>query len=195
MLDVAITGKREPVMPSDPSGSIKTKRLLLRRARWGDLDDIHAVMSSPAAMRYWSRLPHDNVDVTRAWFPGALLSADDPNMDERVIELNGRVIGYMGIWKMPEFGFIFHPDAWGVGYATEAAQAIIPELFRAHAIDRITADVDPRNVASIRLLQKLGFVESGRAERTFLLGEEWCDSVYLDLHKAAHQHRLPSSTQ
>lgn len=193
----ADTGKREPVMTSDPSGTIRTKRLLLRRAGWGDLDDIHAVMSSSDAMRYWSRLPHENLDVTRAWFPGALLSADDPNMDERVIELNGRVIGYMGIWKMPEFGFILHPDVWGAGYATEAAEAIIPQLFRAHAIDHITADVDPRNIASTRLLHKLGFLETGRAERTFLLGEEWCDSVYLALHRAvvsqfpAHDQRDP----
>lgn len=170
-------------MTSDPSGVIRTKRLLLRRASWGDLDDIHALMSSPDAMRYWSRLPHENLDITRAWFPGALLNTDDPNMDERVIELHGRVIGYMGIWKMPEFGFILHPDAWGAGYATEAAQATISELFGAHAIDRITADVDPRNTASLRLLHKLGFVKTGRAKRTFLLGDEWCDSVYLALFR------------
>ncbi|HEY8594400.1 MAG TPA: GNAT family N-acetyltransferase [Devosiaceae bacterium] len=170
-------------MTSDPSDTIKTKRLLLRRARWDDLDDIHAVMSSPDAMRYWSRLPHVNLEVTRAWFPGALLNFDDPGMDERVVELQGRVVGYMGIWKMPEFGFILHPDAWGTGYATEAAQAMIPELFRAHPIDRITADVDPRNIASLRMLHKLGFVETGRAKRTFLLGDEWCDSVYLGLYR------------
>ena len=48
----ADTGKREPVMTSDPSGTIRTKRLLLRRAGWGDLDDIHSAMiaSSRAAV-------------------------------------------------------------------------------------------------------------------------------------------------
>ena len=170
-------------MTSDPSGIIITRRLVLRRARWGDLDDIHAVMSSPDAMRYWSRLPHENLDVTRAWFPGALLNASGPNIDERVIELHGRVIGYMGIWKMPEFGFILHPDAWGAGYATEAAEAIIPDLFETHEINRITADVDPRNAASLRLLHKLGFNETGKAKRTFLLDDEWCDSIYLSLER------------
>lgn len=133
-------------------------------------------------MRYWSRLPHADLEVTRAWLPEALLRFDDPGMDERVVELHGRVIGYMGIWKMPEFGFILHPDAWGEGYATEAAEAIIPELFRAHAIERITADVDPRNTASLRLLHKLGFIKTGEARRTFLLGDEWCDSIYLSLY-------------
>ena len=67
---------------------IQTDRLQLRRATWEDLDDIHRVMSSPAAMQYWSRSPHENIDVTRAWFPDALLRHEDPDMDERVIEFN-----------------------------------------------------------------------------------------------------------
>mgnify|MGYP003347797219 CR=1 FL=1 len=42
-------------------------------------------------------------------------------------------------------------------------------------------DVDPRNKASIRLLERLGFAETHRAARTWLVGEEWCDSVYFAL--------------
>ena len=74
-----------------------------------------------------------------------------------------------------------HPEYWGRGIATEAARAFIDYAFEARAVDQLTADVDPRNSASLRVLAKLGFVETGRAERTFLLGEEWCDSVYLAL--------------
>jgi len=43
----------------------------------------------------------------------------------------------------------------------------------------LTADVDPRNAASLRLLARLGFVETGRAQRTFRWRDEWCDSIYL----------------
>lgn len=162
---------------------IRTKRLLLRRAAWSDLTDIHAVMSAPAAMRYWSTLPHQTLEVTRDWFAEALLDFDNPNMDERVIELEGHVVGYMGIWNMPEFGFILHPEAWGKGIATEAARALIPNYFATYDIERLTADVDPRNTVSLHLLHKLGFVKVGSAERTFLLGEEWCDSLYLELQR------------
>jgi Acetyltransferases, including N-acetylases of ribosomal proteins len=172
-------------MQSDRFGTITTRRLLLRRATWHDLEDIHSVMSDPDAMRFWSRLPHATLEETRTWFPGALLQFDNPNMDERVIVLSGRVVGYMGIWNMPEFGFILHHDFWGSGYATEAAEAIIPKLFSDHPIEHLTADVDPRNSASLRLLHKLGFVITGRAEGTFLVGDEWCDSVYLELSRAA----------
>lgn len=160
---------------------LRTPRLLLRRASWDDLEDLHAVMSAPAAMRYWSRLPHATIEETRAWFAPALLDFDNPAMDERVIEFEGRAVGYMGIWKMPEFGFILSPRVWGRGLATEAARALVPHLFASHAIDRLTADVDPRNAASLHLLRKLGFQETGFAERTFRLGDEWCDSIYLAL--------------
>lgn len=164
---------------------ITTARLCLRRADWSDLEGIHAVMSAPEAMRYWSRLPHENLEVTRAWFASALMDFANPHMDEWIVEIDGWVAGYMGIWKMPEFGFILHPAAWGKGIASEAAQALIPHFFATHAIDQLTADVDPRNVASLKLLRKLGFVTTGSAKRTFLLGDEWCDSVFLALPRAA----------
>lgn len=173
---------------------IRTSRLLLRRASWDDLDDIHQVMSSPAAMRYWSRLPHANLDVTREWFPSALLDVDNPAMDEWVIEFEARAIGYMGIWKMPEFGFILNPDVWGRGLATEAAEALIPDLFGRHELEALTADVDPRNSASLRLLKRLGFAETGFASRTFLLGDEWCDSVFLTLPRPASGRAAASDT-
>ena len=173
------------------SRTITTKRLLLRRATWDDLESIHAVMSAPEAMRYWSRLPHEDLAVTRAWFAGALMDFDNPSMDEWVVEIDGWVAGYMGIWRMPEFGFILHPAAWGKGIATEAAQALIPHFFATHALDRLTADVDPRNIASLMLLRKLGFVTTGSAKGTFLLGDEWCDSVFLALSRAAYVRTSP----
>jgi ribosomal-protein-alanine N-acetyltransferase len=173
---------------------IRTSRLLLRRASWDDLDDIHQVMSSQAAMRYWSRLPHASPDVTREWFPSALLDVDNPAMDEWVLEFEARAIGYMGIWKMPEFGFILNPEVWGRGLATEAAEAVIPYLFGRHDLAALTADVGPRNSASLRLLKKLGFAETGFARRTFLLGDEWCDSIFLALPRPAFRRATAPDT-
>jgi RimJ/RimL family protein N-acetyltransferase len=98
-----------------------------------------------------------------------------------VIERQGRVIGKAGCWRLPEIGYILHPDYWGRGFAREALEAIIPRMFETHPIDAIVAEVDPRNGASLGLLARLGFAETGRAARTLKVGEEWCDSVYLSL--------------
>lgn len=97
----------------------------------------------------------------------------------------GDVIGNVGAGRPPDFGFILHPDVWGRGFATEASAAFIDHALRATRIDLLTADVDPRNTASLHVLAGLGFVKTGRAENTFLLGDEWCHSVYLELSRPA----------
>ncbi len=67
----------------------------------------------------------------------------------------------------------------------EAVSAVIERAFARFDIPEIVADVDPRNQASLALLKHLGFHQSGYAHRTFQLGDEWCDSVYLALKRPA----------
>ena len=145
-----------------------------------DLEAFFAIMSDPVAMRYWSTLPHADIEVTRLWLE-QMLARVDAGSEPFVIEFEGRAIGEVGAGKLPEFGFMLHPSYWGRGIATEAARAFIAYAFETTSTDRLTADVDPRNAASLGVLRNLGFTVTGTAEKTFLLGEEWCDSVYLAL--------------
>lgn len=48
-------------------------------------------------------------------------------------------------------------------------------------LERVVADVDPRNSGSIGILRRFGFVETGREEGTFETHLGWCDSVYFEL--------------
>lgn len=158
---------------------IVTERLVLRRARAGDLEAMHAVLSDPVAMRYWSSLPHKDVEVTREW----ILNMAAPPRDQRdfIIELDGKAVGKAGCYELPEIGYILHPEHWGRGYASEALAAVIPHIFARFDVPALTADIDPRNTASIRLLERLGFERTGSANRTWRIGEEWYDSVYYQL--------------
>lgn len=165
---------------NDVGETIVTPRLKLRRARPGDLGALHAVLSHSDAMRYWSTAPHDDIEQTRAWLAD-MIAAQPSESDDFVIELEGRVIGKAGCWRIPEIGFILHPDVWGRGLAHEALVAVIAHAFAAFPIAGILADVDPRNAASLALLARLGFTETHRARRTFKIAGEWCDSVYLEL--------------
>lgn len=156
--------------------AIATERLLLRRARRDDASAIHAIMRDPAAMRYWSTPPHRALADSEAWLDGLLADADSGS-DEFMIDLDGKLVGKIGLWRAPEIGFLFAPAVWGLGYASEALTAFIAHRRRCGSSE-LTADTDPRNHASIRLLQRHGFSETGRAKRTWLVGQEWCDSVY-----------------
>jgi len=171
---------------------IITERLRLRRARPDDLDAMHAVLSHPEAVRYWSTPPHPDLETTRAWLGGMIASPPELSEDF-IVELNGRLIGKAGFYRLPDIGYILHPDAWGRGYAREALTAIVDHVWRSRPeIEALTADVDPRNERSLRLLASLGFERTGFAEKTWMVGGEWCDSVYLALRNP--DVRIPSPT-
>ena len=159
---------------------LKTNRLMLRPAREGDHVDLHKAFSDPEAMRYWSTLPHTDLFQTQHFVEGMIwLKPEDG--EDFIVERDGEVIGKAGFWRWPEIGFILVREHWGQGLASEATRALIEYGFETRNLPEIVADVDPNNAASIRLLEKLGFVETGREERTLQIGEDWFDSVYFGL--------------
>ena len=159
--------------------TLVTPRLLLRRARPDDLAAIHRIMADAETMRFWSTPPHDNLDQSRAWLD-KMVAADPAGSVEFVIERGGELIGKLGAWRIPEIGFFLARDQWGQGYAAEALDAFI-----VYAADRefpcLTADVDPLNTASLALLTRAGFHETGREAATYMVGDRVCDSLYLRL--------------
>lgn len=159
---------------------IETERLLLRPIRPDDLAAFHAILSDATAMAFWSSPPHQSLEETAAWLDEEMSIASGEGEDFAVVQ-GGQLIGKVGLYRFPEIGFIFHPDAWGRGYAREALELVIDRAFSCHGLPEITADVDPRNEASLRLLKRLGFQETGRASRTWHIAGQWCDSVYLRL--------------
>lgn len=163
---------------------ILTARLRLRPARADDLEPFHAILSDPRAMAYWSSPPHADRAETRDWLD-ATMAIPAGEGEDFAVEYAGAVIGKAGLYRFPEIGFIFHPDHWGRGYAAEALTPVIDRAFAVHGLPAIEADVDPRNAASLRLLGRLGFVETGRSARTWCVGGVWCDSVYLRLARPA----------
>lgn len=160
---------------------LHSARLMLRPLDWGDVADMHAVMRKPEAMRYWSTLPHADLAATQSWMARKLARAD--RAAEFAMVLEGRVIGTVGGDQLPEIGFILHPDHWGKDLVSEAMAVVVAHIFASQPIAALTADADPRNAASLRVLQRLGFVVVGSAQNTFLLGKEWCHSVYLRLDR------------
>jgi RimJ/RimL family protein N-acetyltransferase len=85
-----------------------------------------------------------------------------------------------------DLGYGLARDAWGKGLATEAARAVVDYGFSALGLAKVWARTDPRNAASVRVLEKLGMRREGllrshvirwgeRADRAYygLLREEW----------------------
>lgn len=167
---------------------IETERLLLRPMRESDRDDLFAVFANADVMAYWSTLPHASPDET-AKLIEQTIAANPETSAEFAIEFEGRVIGKAGFWHMPEIGYLLHPDFWRRGFGHEALQALVAYGFQDRGLAQITADVDPDNAASIGLLAKLGFVETGREAKTLRIGDNWFDSIYYALGRRAWDNR------
>ena len=160
--------------------TVRTRRLLLRRFDRGDLAPMHAILSDPETMRYWSTPPHLALSETQEWLDETLEAVASGQSDDFAVTLDGVVIGKAGLWRSNEIGMIFARRVWGCGMAREALQAVIGRAL-ASGVDPIVAEVDPRNHRSLRRLEALGFVRTGSAERTFNIGGVWSGSVYLAL--------------
>ncbi|HET6159092.1 MAG TPA: GNAT family N-acetyltransferase [Dongiaceae bacterium] len=162
---------------------LRTQRLILRRPRSDDVAAMHAILRDPLAMHYWSTLPHTQVSETEAWVAKTIDAINAGECDDFFVEHEGLLIGKAGLWHLNEIGFLFSPAVWGQGFAREALQAVIDRAFSDRGLEDIRAEADPRNERCLRLLTRLGFRETSRAERTWHIGDEWSDSVYLSLSK------------
>ncbi len=79
-------------------------------------------------------------------------------------------------YRSASLGYCFAEAAWGHGYATEAAHALLRWAFDTLDLNRVQAETDTRNVASARVLEKLGFVREGTLREDCVVNGEVSDS-------------------
>ncbi len=77
--------------------------------------------------------------------------------------------------KMQEIGYALVPSERGRGYCTEATQLMVDYLFLSKDIARIQASTHTKNVASQKVLEKVGFKKEGTLRKTALIRGEWTD--------------------
>jgi len=152
----------------------------LRRPTMADAPAMHAIFADAEAMKYWSRLPHTDIAETEAWLAKAIAGVEAGEADEYAVEVDGRLVGRVGLWQGNELGLIFSPSVWGKGVARAATEELIA-LSKARGVRSIMADIDPRNGRVRAFLERLGFKKTGTAKNTYKLGDIWTDSEYLTL--------------
>jgi RimJ/RimL family protein N-acetyltransferase len=109
------------------------------------------------------------LDETRSFIENSIANFEQHNYGLWLIFKpdDSRLIGFAGLLSSdanaPNLIYGIHPDFGGRGYATEAATAILSYGFNTHALTLIKADVDEPNVASVRVLEKLGMKRTGNA--------------------------------
>jgi len=163
----------------------RTQRLLLRAFKQGDEAAVLAYRRRPDVCRYIPAEPM--TEETAADFiidrmTATSIAADGDRM-VCAVELDGQVIGDVVIRvgqiadRQAEIGWVFNPDFHGRGYATEAARALVELAFGPLRMHRVWAQLDPRNVASARVCERLGMRREAHLHQDMWLKGEWTDSA------------------
>lgn len=164
---------------------IRTSRLLLRTLESGDADAVHAYRSLPEVARYVPFEPM-SPELIAERLQGRWAQTRAGEGEALVVGFQradtGELIGDLTLMMISaehrggEIGWLLHPCQSGHGFATEAARAGLGLMFAA-GLHRVTARVDARNEASLRLCERLGM----RREATLVANEwfkgEWTDEV------------------
>ena len=163
---------------------LNTERLKLREITLQDFQAVHEYASDPETVRYMPFGPNTE-EETQEFINRNLKRQQEETRTEYgfgiILKSENRFIGACGIHGVSKvqasIGYILNRNYWGHGYATEAAKALVEYLFDEFGVHRVFATCDPRNVVSIRVLEKVGMRLEGRLRENILKHGEYRDSL------------------
>ena len=166
------------------SFDLRTERLLLRPVRATDAISLAARRSDPDVARYQTWIPPFPLDRAEALIADAMamdgpvdgewwtLTIADP-ADTTVF--GDLVVQLSWAGRTAEIGYNLASEAWGSGYAVEAASALVEYLFDTTGVTRVEAMLHPDNLASAMVLERLGMLFEGHTRSSFWVGDENSD--------------------
>jgi ribosomal-protein-alanine N-acetyltransferase len=180
-----------------PIPQLTGSRLRLRAVAAHDVDALFALHSDTRVMRYWSHPPWtdrsqaaDRIEqlahergTTELYAWAATLDRDDT------------LIGTCSLFALQraharcDIGYALSPDYWGRGYASEMISLALDHAFERLDLRRIEADIDPRNTASCRLVERAGFQREGLLRERWRVGGEVQDTALYGLLRGNYRPR------
>ena len=155
--------------PAGSTRTLQTERLILRPLAASDAPAIHRISNEPAVRRYlW-----DDAPVTSARIEEVVAQSVRMFSEEGVglfgvrLRDSAELVGFCGFGhtrdgpKEIELIYELLPELWGRGLATEASRACLRHAFVQAGLDRVVAGADAPNIASLRVIEKLGMKAVG----------------------------------
>lgn len=176
---------------------IKTSRLCLRPISAADVDEFYAIYSNPEVMRYWSTPPLPNREAALSLISEIHVGFKRQELLKWGIALRAddKLIGSVTLFhpdfthRRVELGYALGRVHWGKGYMQETLKGVLNYAFETLNFHRIEADVDPRNTASIKTLERLGFQREGYLRERWQVNGEIQDALFYGLLKPDWQDR------
>jgi RimJ/RimL family protein N-acetyltransferase len=171
-------------MPDLSNITLQTERLVLRPLGLADADAIFAMRSDPVVQRYGSHPPWTDRQAALDWLDrnargvaaGEHAQFAIARRDDGVVVGSCTLYGLDAQCRSAEVGYALAVPEWGKGYANEAVATMLDWGFDQLDLNRVEADIDPRNVPSARALERLGFTREGHLRERWIVAGEVSDS-------------------
>jgi len=185
------------IMPPFKPVLIPTKRLTLRFLSETDLPAVYDIFSHPEVMRYWSTPPWTEPSQAQDWLMNVQEGYQTGNALQLGIERRAGpvLVGTCTLFQFhtasrrAEMGYALGRPYWGSGYMHEALQALLRYAFQTLELNRLEADIDPRNIASAKTLERLGFQKEGHLRERWIVNAEVSDTDLYGLLQREWQAR------
>lgn len=169
--------------------TLQTSRLVLRQLEAGDSAAFFKLRSDPVAMRYVDRPLARSEDEIRH-----LMEQITQNFQNNAAVLwvisqkeDPAFIGNISFWRIEkenyrtEIGYMLLPEFQGKGLMSEAIRAVLAYGFDTLRFHSVEANVNPENTASIKLLEKAGFVREALFRENYHFNGKFLDSAIYSL--------------
>ena len=164
-------------------------RVRLRAMRQADVPALFALQSDPVGMRYWSYPPLTDIEQARALFEQNRQATDAGDCLPWVIAQtqDDAMVGTCTLFAIDTahrramLGYALDRPHWGRGLAQEALRLALGRAFGPLALHRLEADIAPRNTASTRLVERVGFRREGLRRERWFVGDDVQDSALYGL--------------
>ena len=165
---------------------LESERVLLREFELADFTALHEFVSLPEVCRYTDWGPNAPAD-TSAFLAQATKEAQETHRQGFSLAVvrkdDRRLIGSCAVWQESAahargaLGFVFHPDVWRQGFATEVAPLLLGLGFGHLGLERIEATCRPDNIGSAKALEGAGLVQEGLLRKYVIIRGQRRDSL------------------
>lgn len=170
--------------------TLESDRLILRAVTQADAADIYDYARLPEVALYTMWQAHQNLEdslgfITQYVFP--MYQKEVPEPFGMVEKKTGKFIGTVGCFKVKEhsmeLAYALSPKYWGQGLMVEAAKVVVDYCFKKYQLERIQCRCKAPNIASERVMQKLGMRYEGTLRNEIFHRDQYWDMKYYSLLK------------
>lgn len=173
----------------NPFPSLSTERLILRRISVEDDKEIFFLRSDKEMLQFLDRDPAQSIDEARQWINTINEGIDSNQYIAWAVALKNdqKLIGTITFWNIQkehhraEIGYALHTQFQGRGLMQEAMKVVLDYGFNTLKIHSVEANVNPGNAASIKLLERNGFVREAYHRENYYYNGHFLDSAIYSL--------------